>query len=362
MHPGRLLPFACVLLLSCSFDPEPLAPEGDTQQPGDSSPVLDTADSDPPGPQPLVPVAIPEQGDWTLQGIALEAGAAGAWDSRLYGQISPSAVVKKDGTWLLYYVGADGDRGSDGGPSNRALGVATSSDGIHFTKHDANPVLTHLPHGNEEEGVFSAGATVDEGRVVLYYSAIWAANATTESVQGYVSLASSDDGLQLEDHGPVVSWDDPSVWGYGDELFPLGVLRTADGWFVYYGAKGNEASWDLGGAWGGSTTQLPSTTSVLITGDVIGGCDPVRISEDEVALFVVRDFQANRIEVRRAPYDNPAALGEPERSYSAFDGTYRHTTVMLDRETSTWFMYQSTDSEDSGNHVVVRTAPMVVAP
>jgi len=362
MHPGYLVLFACALLLSCSFDPEPIEPEDDLPHVGDSGSVVDTGDSDPPGPQLLVPVTIPEQSDWTLQGIALEAGAASAWDSRLYGQISPSAVVKKDGTWLLYYVGAAGDRSTDGGPSDRALGVATSTDGIHFTKHGGNPVLTHLPHGNEEEGVFSAGATVEGDQVVLYYSAIWAANATTESVQGYVALATSQDGLQLEDQGYVVSWDDAAVWGYGDELFPLGVLRTADGWFVYYGAKGHEASWDLGGAWGNSTTQLTSSTPVLVTGDVIGGCDPVRISEDEVALFVVRDFQSNRIEVRRAPYDNPAALGEPERSYSAFDGAYRHTTVMLDRETSTWFMYQSTDSEDSGNHVVVRTAPMVEAP
>ena len=358
MRTNSPLLLLCSLSLGCSAQPRLVDSSG---TPGDSAPSGDSAS---PEPDTLAPVAIPAQEDWTRQGLAIEAGEAGSWDARLYGQISPSTVLKKDGRWLLYYVGADGDRSTDGGPRHRALGVATSEDGIRFTKHPGNPVLDHLPHGNEEEGVFSAGVTTDgDGRVdrsvALYYAAIHASDSTTESVQGYVALATSSDGLHFEDQGYVLAWDDPSVWGYGDELFPLGALRTSDSWFVYYGAKGHEASWDLGIAWGASATGLSSTAALLVSGDVIGGCDPVPVSEDELALFVVRDFEDNLIEVRLVPRSDPGALGDPVRTYSAFEGAYRHTTVLLDRETSTWFMYQSTDREEDGNHVVVRSAPMV---
>ncbi len=307
-----------------------------------------------------VEYAIPAQEDWTEQGIALVAGGPGEWDARLHGQISPCSVVKKDGTYLLYYVGADGDRSTDGGPRRRALGVATSSDGITFAKSPANAVLTHLPHGNEEEGIFSAGATLDgQGDVVLAYGAIWAADATTESVQGYVALASSPDGVAFTEQGYVLDWSDPAVWGYGDELFPLGLLSTDAGWSVYYGAKGHDASWDLGLASGPSATELTTTSPVLTTHDVIGGCDPVPVGPDKIALFVVRDFGANRIEVRTAATATPDAVSEPLEQYTAFDPGYRHTAVYLDRETETWFMYQATDREEDGDQIVVRTAPAV---
>ena len=308
----------------------------------------------------LAEVAVPDQTDWVEQGTALTSGPEGSWDARLYGQISPCTVVKKGGTYFLYYVGADGDRATDGGPRNRALGVATSVDGIHFTKHPGNPVLTHQPKNNEEEGIFSAGATLkDDGTVALHYSAIWAANSTTESVQGYVALATSTNGLDFTDQGYVLDWNDGSVWGSGDELFPLGTLKTGNEWAVYYGAKGNGASWDLAVARGSAPDSLGDTAPVLTTNDVIGGSDPIWLSEDKIALFIVRDFGGNFIEVRTAPAADPAQLSAPVKTYTMFPPRYRHTTIFLDKETDTWFMYQATDREEDGNHIIVRTAPAV---
>ena len=306
----------------------------------------------------LAEYAIPEQDDWVEQGVALTAGSEGTWDVRFYGQISPGTVLKKDGTYFLYYVGADGDRSTDGGPRNRALGVATSTDGLNFTKHACNPVITHLPQNNEEEGVFSAGATVNpDGTVVLHYGAIWAANPTTESVHGFVAQATSSNGLDFTDQGYVVAWDDPAVWGSGDELAALGTLRANDKWAVYYIAKGNEASWDLGVATGNGPGSLGQTSPVLTSHNIIGGADPIWLSNDKFALFVVKDFEANIIDVHTASPANPAQLSPPVKTYAMFPPRYRHTTVYLDQETDTWFMYQSTDRQEDGNHIVVRTAP-----
>ena len=349
---ARLLSLALALALGCSTGADDT---GDDDVDDDASDD-DVSDDD----TAAVVYAIPAEEDWVEQGVALEAGEEGAWDARLYGQISPATVVKHDGTYLLYYVGADGDRSTDDGPRHRALGVATSTDGIHFDKYSGNPILTHLPHDNEEEGIFSAGATrLDDGTIALMYGAIWAQDPTTESVQGYLALATSNDGLSFDDQGYVLDWSDPSVWGYGDELFPLGVLESGGDWSVYYGAKGNAASWDLGIARGTSSTDLTDTAPLLTTNDVIGGCDPVPIGPEEIALFVVRSFDDNLIEVRTAAVDDPGALSEPVEVYAEFEPGYRHTTVFLDRETATWFMYQSTDREEDGNHVITRTAAAV---
>lgn len=301
-------------------------------------------------------VRIPDQSDWTERGVALDAGPEGAWDMRLHGQISPSAMIKRDDTYLLYYVGADGDRSTDGGPRHRALGVATSTDGIRFTRHDANPILTHLPMQNEEEGVFSASAVVDEsGHVTLYYGAIWAPNATTESVHSHVALAESPDGIAYENRGYIVQWNDGDVWGHGDELFPVGTFKADDGtWHTYYIAKGHVGSWLLALASGEQPDELPRTQPVLTEGsEIVGGGDVVGLGDGRIALFLVRDFEENLVEVRTASTDNPAELSEPVATY-AFDG-FRHAVVFLDRETETWFMYQR---EAEGDRVVVRTAPM----
>ena len=327
---------------------------GDDDSSDDDSSDDDSGDDDTVG----VEYAIPAKEDWSEQGVALMAGETGTWDARFYGQISPCSVVKRDGTYLLYYVGADGDRSTDGGPRHRALGVATSSDGIVFTKDPGNPIITHLPHGNEEEGIFSAGATLlDDQTVALYYAAIWAADATTEAVQAYGALATSADGLSFSDQGYVLDWTDPGVWGSGDELFPLGAINVGGSWSVYYGAKGNGALWDLALASGPSATDLSTTTPVLTTQDVIGGADPVPLGPDKIALFIVRSFDDTLIEVRTASTADPGALSEPVETYTAFEPGYRPTTVFLDRETATWFMYQSTGREEDGNHIVVRTAP-----
>jgi hypothetical protein len=307
----------------------------------------------------LQEVAIPGQSDWTEWGVVLESGPSGSWDARLYGQITPCTVTKKDGMFYLYYIGANGDRGTDGGPKDRALGVATSTDGMHFAKYSGNPIITHQPAGNIEEGVFSAGVTASkDGDLLLYYGAIWAENASTPEVHCHVALAKSDDGKCFKDCGYVLSWNDPSVWGYGDEIFPLGAYYADNRYNVYYGAKGRAGAWKLGVATGSGQNRLTHTRAVLTEGQIIGGCDPVFLSHDKIALFVVYDFEKNYIEVRTADVKVPERLSDPVQTYRMFPPHCRHTAVYLDRDQKKWFMYQATDRAADGNQIVARTAPM----
>ncbi|MCX9085647.1 MAG: hypothetical protein OIN87_12710 [Candidatus Methanoperedens sp.] len=296
---------------------------------------------------------VPEQADWIDQGIVIGSGSNGAWDIRLGGMTSPSTVVKKNGTFFLYYIGADGNRSTDKGPRHRALGVATSTDGINFIKYARNPILNYLPHKNEEEGIFSAGATLDEqGNIVLYYAALDAGSTVSESVNSDVRLAVSSNGFDFKDLGKVISHSDKKVWGYGDELFPIGAFNANGNYSVYYIAKGfNGIQWDLGIASGHGMKNLTITGPLLLSGsDVIGGGDPVYIENETIALFIVRGRNPNFVEVRTASINKTNNLSEPIVRY---DNITTHNTIFLDKEINTWFMYYYDPDKNSIN---VKTA------
>ena len=72
------------------------------------------------------------EGPWTIDPEPIpEPGAAGAWDA---GGLSWPSVVRSDAGYLMFFTGRDG-AGMTG-----AIGLATSPDGVAWTKRDA-PVL-----------------------------------------------------------------------------------------------------------------------------------------------------------------------------------------------------------------------------
>ena len=306
--------------------------------------VPSSAYSAPPTQTPPADIQIPAQADWTDRGVVLAPGPPGSWDVRLSGAISPSTVVLKDGTYYLYYIGADGDRSTDGGPRNRALGVATSADGITFQKYSGNPILTHLPHNNQEEGIFSAGATLDEnGDVVLYYGALWASDSQTASVDIYIGLAVSADGLNFEDRGYVRV-------ASGKEETPVGVFRANGAWSVYFiDTKG----WQLRLLTGATPETVANPVTLIDTGgEVRGGIDPVWLAPDQLVLFIDRISATRFVEVRTVSPSTPQQLSAPVQTYN-FSGL-KQPTVLLNPLTNTWSMFYRT-----GATIGVKTAPVV---
>src|SRR5688572_15597843 len=125
-------------------------------------------------------IRIPSQTDWVDHGIILEAGSEGEWDYYLWGGFAFS-VVKKEATYYFYYQGSSDYRTEyDETVLWRAIGVATSRDGIHFSKHAENPVLTWFPQQYGEEGAVSSGVTLgQQGEIVMYYGANTQESRTT---------------------------------------------------------------------------------------------------------------------------------------------------------------------------------------
>jgi hypothetical protein len=78
---------------------------------------------------------------WTKVGEALGPGPAGSWDSNLVGR--PSVMVES-GRWTMYY---DGCTSTSSNPmeackgSFRSVGVATSTDGVHWAKQGDQPIV-----------------------------------------------------------------------------------------------------------------------------------------------------------------------------------------------------------------------------
>lgn len=70
--------------------------------------------------------------------VALEAGDKGSWEER----VNRASVCKIDGKWLMWYTGQS--------RNNSAIGIATSDDGIRFTRMQQKPIL--VPSEPYEKG------------------------------------------------------------------------------------------------------------------------------------------------------------------------------------------------------------------
>lgn len=287
-------------------------------------------------------IPVPKQEDWIDYGVVLPSGMTGTWDDGLGMAPAMSSIIIKDNTYFLYYVGFDGVRESDEGERNRSIGVATSPDGVRFEKYASNPILTYQPNQNEEETAGGMAATVDtHGNVVLYWGAADAGSSTSTSVDSDIRLAMSSDGFTFTDRGDVIRHNDRSVWGYGDELYPLGVVHSETTWYLYYIAKGLFGIyWDVGVAWGQTPDSLTHTRCALSRKDgsyIFGGGSIVDLGHDTYVLFLVRNNAAPYMEARTFSVQSPHQLSEPVETYHFDD--FGEAAVFLDSDRKTWFMY-----------------------
>jgi hypothetical protein len=149
---------------------------------------------------------IPTRNDWQAGSLAFSRGSEGEWDHILWGGFANS-LIKKGDTYYLYYQGSPSYDNQCESVSQRAIGVATSTDGISWVKSARNPVITWSSQGSIEEGAVSSAAWVGEdGKIYIYYGAN---TGTGCNVNASVRLAVSEDGENFQDLGEVLSGSDP---------------------------------------------------------------------------------------------------------------------------------------------------------
>jgi hypothetical protein len=293
---------------------------------------------------------VPNQGDWSPPATALSpSSSAGTWDHILYGAASPSTTVKFNGTYFLYYIGAEGDSPApEYNPIRRSLGVATSSDGLNFTKYAGNPIITYTTTNGSviEEGVGSATAIVVGNTIHLYYAAIRSTGG--ELVDLDIRYRKSTDGYNFTNDTLIYR-------SSGDEYAPLGVTLDGGVWSVYIKGPLNKGLGQLSRLSGTSPTSLPNKTSVSAIPFGSGGNMDAVNSSAYVMHLDRRDPNLDRFDVRVIRKNVPDQLSEPIFSYTFGNfGDHATPATFKDGDTGRWFMY-TLDLSQSPAVISVRT-------
>jgi predicted GH43/DUF377 family glycosyl hydrolase len=148
----------------------------------------------------------------------LNLGAGGTWDdARAY---APN-VLYRNNKWYMYYSGLDG--------VSLRIGLATSLDGITWTKHVSNPVLNLGAGGTwDEDHVYRMSVLYRNNKWYMYYSGFEGGNMRT-------GLATSLDGITWTKHvsNPVLNLGAGGTW---DDIhaYKMSVLYRNNKWYMYY--------------------------------------------------------------------------------------------------------------------------------
>lgn len=278
---------------------------------------------------------VPNKGDWSAPGTVISPNpAAGTWDHILWGAASPSTVVKFNGKYFLYYIGAEGDNGDPQYEAvRRSLGVATSSDGINFTKYAANPILTYTTTAGAatQEGIGSATAIVVGNTIHMYYGAIRSIGS---------GLVDMDVRYRQSTDGYTFTNDTLIFRASGDEYSPLGVTYTGSTWSLYIKGPLADGKGAISRLSGTSPTSLPTKTSVTSTTFGSGGNANLITSNIYLLHFDRREPTEDRFQVRTISATSPNVLSDPLFTYTFGNyGDHATPATFKDDATGKWFMY-----------------------
>jgi hypothetical protein len=265
------------------------------------------------------------------------------------------SIVKKGDTYYLYYTGSDRPR-SDNGPANRSIGVATSTDGVNFTKYSGNPVVTHQPssgHPNqEEEGAQEPMVALDSnGDFLMYWGALKAVSSSGVDVQVRVSY--STDGFHFTDKGSVTGW--------GSENWPVGVLNASGGtssksgnWHVWVTNHGNYVDLYMGS----TPYSLSRVGNVLDCCNKVQHAWPVHHMNGKVSVVEVSGsgwLGSDQLKVRETTIN---ALDRYSSTIMTFGIPYgQNPCIFADKAKGLWRLYW-TDYSTNERTILMKTAPL----
>ena len=177
-------------------------------------------------------------------------GTPGSWDE--FASERAPFVLKEGGVFKMWY--------ESGEP--RQLGYATSPNGVTWTKHPDNPILSPGPDGYDRDAV-GHGAVLHEGIYKLWYHAIGDEGPI-------IAYATSPDGVNWIKHGPVLlpdsgAWDDRALWGPS-------VIRYQGLLHMWYAADGSNTQPSIGLA---VSSDGMSWTRISLGGPVFGETTPI---------------------------------------------------------------------------------------
>ena len=153
----------------------------------------------------------------------IDRGPKGSWDH--YAVDNPYVLV---GDKRLYCFFEAQDKPLDQGGSER-IGLATSTDGIHWKKAEQNPILDVGPPGSWDSVVAKLPAvTKHNDKFYMFYSG-------RDGKTKQIGLATSDDAVHWKKapSNPVLA-SRPDHWDQFISTYPAPVFRRGDRFFLVY--------------------------------------------------------------------------------------------------------------------------------
>lgn len=204
------------------------------------------------------PVSIPE-GEWVRYGSnpVLEMGAGGQWDDAW---TSFDSIFLVGSTYYGYYSG-------EAGGATFQIGLATSADGINWTRHPSNPVLSPGAGGSWDDAAVMAACVWKEGdNWYMLYGGEQADGATD------IGLATSSDGVNWTKSGsnPVMERT-AATWDAGGVRPGQAIVKEGSTYYLYYSGWQTYAdftTWKIGLATSSDLTSWSkSGNNPLLAGD-----------------------------------------------------------------------------------------------
>jgi predicted GH43/DUF377 family glycosyl hydrolase len=147
------------------------------------------------------------------------------WES---GAVGFPSVEKDESGWRMWYLGTD-----QKGNALKQVGYATSTDGLKWLRHQANPVLPVDPDNHWEKQAIAVARVIRDGRLCRAWYCSYPQNDTYA-----VGFAESVDGIHWtrSPHNPILK---PGGAGWDSKMkaYP-GVVRVGDRYFMWYSGNG----------------------------------------------------------------------------------------------------------------------------
>jgi predicted GH43/DUF377 family glycosyl hydrolase len=162
------------------------------------------------------------------------SSTAATWDSAF---VVPSKVLFISGTYYLFYWGGT----STGTQTTWKIGLATSTDGITWTKSGNNPILSGAGSGDWDAGVLDVDVVHIGNTFFMFYQ-----GNVSSGNNSAIGIATSTDLINWTRYstnpfprGGGGSWD--SDWNEGPTLARIGTQ-----WMMYYMGKGSTTTKSIG--------------------------------------------------------------------------------------------------------------------
>ncbi|CAN5393465.1 hypothetical protein BH09VER1_BH09VER1_08250 [soil metagenome] len=158
----------------------------------------------------LATCKVGDIGNWKRYGVVVDRGEAGSFDASWC--VVP-CVHRFGDKWHLYYTGRNPELGT-GLQSFTGIGLATSDDLIHWTRHSSEPVLRGdgFPEWPDNKGIAGGGSLIEipqeDGRMLyrMYYTLAVGTQSKNILVDQakYAVVAHSYDGIEWFDKRVVL--------------------------------------------------------------------------------------------------------------------------------------------------------------